>query len=188
MRVTSTRTPAAKTDAAKRTSTPLSHEKRSTTPLSHESKRPARAKTATGKENAVLSSLTRHGSLRVNKTSPRLTSSELSKGDGPQKEGKAGGVLSKLTTSKKVAPVDADHHLATVTEQVAAEESEVTEKDKVPFPPRAYEDREGEREDNAGEENSGEHRASGQGAGQEEMNSPTCGHTGTLFISVLEEQ
>ena len=91
---------------------------------------PPRAKSAGGREGNVLGSLTRHGSLRMSKTSPRLTSSELSKGEGGVT--KSGSGPSKLSSSsKKVAPADVDHHLATVTENVGAEEKETSaDKDK----------------------------------------------------------
>ena len=84
---------------------------------------PPRAKSAGGKEGNVLGSLTRHASLRMPKKTSRLTSSELSKGEGGVT--KNGGVLSKMTSSKKVAPADSDSHLATVAENLGAEEREI---------------------------------------------------------------
>ncbi|XP_070197577.1 uncharacterized protein [Littorina saxatilis] len=80
-------------------------------------------------KSAVLSSLTRHGSLRAPKTPARVTSSELSKSDV-----KTGGVLGKLTANKKIAPADTDLHLATVTENSKLEETEgpSSHKDKSP--------------------------------------------------------
>lgn len=91
---------------------------------------PPRAKSAGGREGNVLGSLTRHGSLRMPKTSPRLTSSELSKGEGGVT--KSGNGPSKFSSSnKKVAPADVDHHLTTVAENVGAEETETSaDKDK----------------------------------------------------------
>ncbi|XP_076468527.1 uncharacterized protein LOC143299218 [Babylonia areolata] len=86
---------------------------------------PPRAKAAVVREgHSVVNSLTRHGSLRQGKTSPRLTSSELPRGDGH----KSGGVLGKLTAGKKVAPAQVDLHshpsLDTVTENAGGEEVE----------------------------------------------------------------
>lgn len=84
---------------------------------------PPRTKSLAAKNKSPT--FTRHESLRLPKTSPRLSSSELPKGDSPQKTGKP-GILGSLITSKKITPAEDHNQLGTVTEQTAAEEDEKT--------------------------------------------------------------